>query len=547
MMTMTTTRILLSAFALSACASLPSPAEQTVSQPLAPAAAPVASLDKPAALPMTGDQSVVVLYKGASTSAANRVDEDVAAAIRMVETRLNDRGIKDGLALKTVQPSADVQKLLDEGPKVLVTFSAEAGLSVILSATRSETVFATTDKTVTLAVSVSGDAYCGAEKIASSTQTGSFRTTEQHRLVGNRTAAERAAEKVAADLRRQIADRKEPCLGTLEKMIKEAQKVALPEPPPPPPPPKPAPAAAPAAPAPGAAPAPSPEPPAAPVAVGPLPKPARVWAVIAGISDFKPASQRVGQKINDLPGVRKDVTTLEKLLRERGVPASQMTVLVDSQATSGEFRDALRRVQQSAGPDDLLIVAISSHGSAANGLSGYGVPLFHDYDPRNKATTVDFWEIQSAMLNVKARQVVWLVDTCHSGGATVGLIGGSADATSRGAVVEVGKSGARGLTREKVAEAVFNPAPVSQVFAESRRHVAIMSAATPAQYAMEVGDRGGLFTQSLADAIRKAPADATVAQLFERVQSQVTEEARRMKADQSPVLGVSGRGGEIRF
>lgn len=542
---MTTTRTLLSALALSACASLPSPAEQAASQPAAPAAAPVAALEKAATPPVTGDQSVVVLYKGASTSAANRVDEDVAAAIRMVETRLNDRGIKDGLALKTVQPSADVQKLLDEGPKVLVTFSAEAGLSVILSATRSETVFATTDKTVTLAVSVSGDAYCGAEKIASSTQTGSFRTTEQHRLVGNRTAAERAAEKVAADLRRQIADRKEPCLGTLEKMIKEAQKVALPEPPPPPP--KPAPAAAPAAPAPGAAPAPSPEPPAAPVAVGPLPKPARVWAVIAGISDFKPASQRVGQKINDLPGVRKDVTTLEKLLRERGVPASQMTVLVDSQATSGEFRDALRRVQQSAGPDDLLIVAISSHGSAANGLSGYGVPLFHDYDPRNKATTVDFWEIQSAMLNVKARQVVWLVDTCHSGGATVGLLGGSADATSRGAVVEVGKSGARGLTREKVAEAVFNPAPVSQVFAESRRHVAIMSAATPAQYAMEVGDRGGLFTQSLADAIRKAPADATVAQLFERVQSQVTEEARRMKADQSPVLGVSGRGGEIRF
>lgn len=542
---MTTIRTLLSALALSACATQPSPAEQAASQPAAPAAVPVAALEKPATPPATGDQSVVVLYKGASTSAANRVDEDVAAAIRMVETRLNDRGIKDGLALKTVQPSADVQKLLDEGPKVLVTFSAEAGLSVILSATRSETVFATTDKTVTLAVSVSGDAYCGAEKIASSTQTGSFRTTEQHRLVGNRTAAERAAEKLAADLRRQIADRKEPCLGTLEKMIKEAQKVALPEPPPPPP--KPAPAAAPAAPAPGTAPAPSPEPPAAPVASGPLPKPARVWAVIAGISDFKPVSQRVGHKIDDLPGVRKDVTTLEKLLRERGVPASQMTVLVDSQATSGEFRDALRRMQQSAGPDDLLIVAISSHGSAANGLSGYGLPLFHDYDPRNKATTVDFWEIQSAMLNVKARQVVWLVDTCHSGGATVGLIGGSADATSRGAVVEVGKSGARGLTREKVAEAVFNPAPVSQVFAESRRHVAIMSAATPAQYAMEHGDSGGLFTQSLADAIRKAPADATVEQLFAKVQSRVVDEARRMKADQSPVLGVSGRGGEIRF
>ncbi len=113
MMAMTTTRILLSAFALSACASLPSPAEQTVSQPLAP----VASLDKPAAPPLTGDQSVVVLYKGASTSAANRVDEDVAAAIRMVETRLNDRGIKDGLALKTVQPSADVQKLLTRVPR----------------------------------------------------------------------------------------------------------------------------------------------------------------------------------------------------------------------------------------------------------------------------------------------------------------------------------------------------------------------------------------------------------------------------------------------
>jgi len=496
----------------------------------------VLALSACATLPVVAEQPMVVLYKAASTSAANRVDEDVAAAIRMVETRLNDRGIKDGLVLKTVQPSAEVQKLLDEGPKVLVTFSAEAGLSVILSATRSETAFATTDKSVTLAVNVSGDAYCGAEKIASSTQTGNFRTTEQHRLVGNRTAAERAAEKVAADLRRQIADRKDPCVGTLEKMIREAQKVALPEPPPPPPPPQSAPAPAPVA-------APSP----APVSAGPLPKPAKVWAVIAGISDFKAVSQRVGATVSDLPGVRKDVATLEKLLRDRGVPASQLTVLVDKQATSGEFRDALRRVQQSAGPDDLLIVAISSHGSAANGLSGYGLPLFHDFDPRNKATTVDFWEIQSAVLNVKARQVIWLVDTCHSGGATVGLVGGSADASSRSAVVEVGRNGARGLSREKVSEAVFNPAPVSQVFAESRRHVAILSAATPAQYAMEVGNRGGLFTQSFADAIRSAPADATVEQLFAKVQPLVIEEARRMKADQSPVLGVSGRGGEIRF
>lgn len=530
-----TLTVLYSALLLAACASTPAIAEP-------PAA--LATIQDKASPPMVGDQSVVVLYKGASTSAANRVDEDVSAAIRMVETRLNDRGIKDGLALKAVQPSAEVQKLLDEGPKVLVTFSADAGLSVILSATRSETAFATTDKSVALAVQVSGDAYCGAEKIASSTQTGTFRTTEQHRLVGNRTAAERGAEKVAADLRRQIAERKEPCLGTLDKMIKEAQKVALPEPPPPPPPPppKPSPVAAPAT----SGPVPAQQPPST-VAASPLPRPARVWAVIAGISDFRAASQRAGQKISDLPGVRKDVSTLQKLLLERGVPASQMTVLIDSQATSGEFRDALRRVQQSAGPDDLLIVAISSHGSAANGLSGYGLPLFYDFDPQNKATTVDFWEIQSAMLNVKASQVIWLVDTCHSGGATVGMFGGSADASSRGAVVEVGKGGARGLTREKVAEAVFNPAPVSQVFAESRRNVAIMSAATPAQYAMETGDRGGLFTQSLAAAVRSAPADATVAQLFTRVQSQVTEEARRMKADQSPVLGVSGRGGEIRF
>ena len=73
-------------------------------------------------------QSVTVLYKRSSDQSMPRTDTAVQAALTAFERELIDRGVE------VLQPDAKTYAILDKAPDTIVTFSADAGLSLLVDA-----------------------------------------------------------------------------------------------------------------------------------------------------------------------------------------------------------------------------------------------------------------------------------------------------------------------------------------------------------------------------------------------------------------------------
>lgn len=482
----------------------------------------------------SGKEAIVLLYKAADTASAQRTDEGVSNATHILESALDDAGYQ------VMQPDADTQAILDQGPRAIVTFAADAGLSVMLSAKQREIPIPGDPRRVQAEFSLNARVYCGSVMQPSPPEVSGKITALRTSLgKGYEYAAKRAATQLSETLRADLKKRGTTCVGALERMIRDyrvAQKDTAVD-------------------------SPNNHPrleQSAPAQDGPLPAPKKIWALLVGVSNFAEARQKTGWKIGDLAGVRGDMELMRKTLLGRGIPAAQITVLQDKAASASNFRQQLRTLQMKAGSDDLVLVYLSSHGMPADireasaerpSLSGYGLPVFSDFNPGDANTILDFWEIQSLLLNTRAQQVVWMVDTCHAGGAALGLQATSSAQQSPGALpMQRVQLGARGLHRVEPAAAVFDPRQVAQAAGQiaSHRHFAVLSAATPEQYALELGN--GLFTGSVAQGLKQSKAPISIEQLFrEHVQNQVREAALKLGQPQQPVFGKSGRGGEIRL
>lgn len=468
-------------------------------------------------------EAVVLLYKAADIASAQRTDEGVDTATRILETALESNGYK------VTQPDAAIQAILDKGPQALVTFAADAGLSIILSAKRRELPIPGDASRTQAEVALNARVYCGSVLQPSPPEAlGKITALRTSIGKGYEVAAKRAATRLAENLGADLGRRETACEGALDRMIRDHRGGKS-----------------------DTAPAPT----------GPLPLPKRVWALLVGVSDFQAARTRSGWKIGDLNGVRADLDLMQRSLLERGIPKENIILLQDKTASTSNFRQQLRTLQIKAEPDDLILVYLSSHGKAADireatperpSLSGYGLPIFHDFDPKDANTILDFWEIQSLLLNSRAQQVVWMVDTCHAGGATLGLQTESSR-TAPGAVADKAKVervqlSARGLQVIDDASDVFDPQQVAHSAGQiaSNRNFIVLSAATPSQLALEAGN--GLFTANLAQGLKQSKTPIAIEQLFrDHVELQVQEAALKLHHEQKPLLGKSGRGGEIRL
>ena len=470
-------------------------------------------------------EAVVLLYKPGDTASAVRTDEGVDTATRILESALG------GAGYQVMQADAGTQAILDKGPNTLVSFAADSGLSVMLSAKRRELPIPGDPQRVQAEFSLNARVYCGSVMQPSPPEVlGKITALRTSLGKGYEVAAKRAAHQMADTLSRDLGRRDKACVGALERMIRDYHTV-------------------------------EPTPAEAPAPIGPLPKPERIWALLVGVSDFSEVRRRTGMEVGDLNGVRADMELMNRTLIERGIPQAHITRLQDRDATAANFRLQLRNLQQKASPQDLVLVYIASHGKPANlreatrddpSLSGYGLPLFFDFDMKDGNTLVDFWEIQSLLLNTRAQQVVWLVDTCHAGGAAIGLGGGKTTALKTSPVeantVEHVQLSARGLKRIDPATAVFDPQQVAQATSQvaSNRNFIVLSAATPEQEALEDGN--GLFTLNFTQGLKRNRLPIAIEDLFrEHIDRQVRQAAGKRGYKQQPVLGKSGRGGEIKL
>jgi hypothetical protein len=140
------------------------------------------------------------------------------------------------------------------------------------------------------------------------------------------------------------------------------------------------------------------------------------YAVLVGISDF--------QYINDLQYCDDDAISMRQaLLSDPNWQASNIWLLVDSQATKAGVRSAIQAMAGRAGPNDVCLVFYSGHGSQVPDVppmdeaDGYDETLCpYDTDPYDANSQIRDDEFSAWIGALPAKNVVVMLDTCFSGG-----------------------------------------------------------------------------------------------------------------------------------
>lgn len=129
--------------------------------------------------------------------------------------------------------------------------------------------------------------------------------------------------------------------------------------------------------------------------------------------------------ITDLPGIDRDVDGMRKLVTDLGVPQANVRVLKDTEATLANVQKGLEWLL-AAGPNERAYFYYSGHGSQVpdeDGDEDDGADetlVLHDAKPTEKSMAgmlVDDW-LAPRLTAASAREVVLIVDACHSGTVT---------------------------------------------------------------------------------------------------------------------------------
>jgi hypothetical protein len=247
------------------------------------------------------------------------------------------------------------------------------------------------------------------------------------------------------------------------------------------------------------------------------------WAVVSGIGRYEhPAVRRLRYTVADAEAI------YETLITRAGFKKERVLLLTDKTErfpTLRNIRSALGTfLARSAKRDDTVVVFFAGHGAPEpdprglerDGLAKYLVPS--DADPDDLfATALPMDEIQTIFGRIEAERVVMFLDTCYSGAA-----GGRTFAARRTRATNVDDLFLERLTRAKGR--------------------AILTASRPAEVSIELPELGhGLFTYYLVRGLQGG-ADlnrdgiVTLQELYEYVESTVSQKARAAGGNQHPVM-----------
>jgi hypothetical protein len=478
----------------------------------------------------SGISTVTVLYRKEQSGDLDRRDSGALAAASQIEQGLNER------RFRVVRPSADVLALTDRTEEIIINFDPGAGACVLLSCTRVSQP--QSGGRTAIELRARAQVYFGPSLILAGDLAEGVGYSQA--MVPGPDAARRAVEVAARDASKALANRIADHLQSLgpQRLAELARpspplvtgSVVLPHAPKPP--------AIASQPASGQTGSPS------PAAISALPAVRRRFALIVGVSDFRPVANATQGRLkpNALPGVERDVRGLAATALKLGFAPEDVTVLFNAEATSANVRGHLMSLAGKLQPDDLVLVAFSSHGAPAPfSMSGYGLPILSDYAGPGDKQALDFWQVQGLIGNLPCRQVVLVVDTCHSGGVAQHMPRLTVDRDGRAQL----SSGT--VTPE--------PARMAGQAADPSRHFAIVAASQPDQESLELPGVGGLFTSRLLRSLEANRGASSISDLMRsQVQPQVIEHSRELcrrtacsSPEQTPVFAYSGRGDLIRL
>jgi WD40 repeat protein len=203
----------------------------------------------------------------------------------------------------------------------------------------------------------------------------------------------------------------------------------------------------------------------------------------------------------------------------------RITLALDTQATRDNLEKLIGKISAEVHPRDSFILFAAGHGTSENGRF-YFIPQDYQGGPGHLAQrAIGQDRLQDWLANrIKAKRAIILLDTCESGALVAGHARSRADAPASEAAV--------GRLHEATGRPVLTAAAAGQ-FA----HEGLIG---------ETGERHGVFTWALLDALRKGDANGNgtieLSELVRHVQSMVPKIAAELggagrAATSEPVFG----------
>jgi len=149
------------------------------------------------------------------------------------------------------------------------------------------------------------------------------------------------------------------------------------------------------------------------------------WAVIIGIDKY--------QNVPNLDYAGRDAEHVKSLLIDRfNFPENNLRILVNDEATLMNMKNTLSEVSLSAGENDRVLIFFAGHGQTMElpdgGEMGYLLPV-----DGNKTdlyvSAIEMNAIQTMSLRSEAKHILYLIDACYGGIASVGARGLDAQST----------------------------------------------------------------------------------------------------------------------
>ena len=262
--------------------------------------------------------------------------------------------------------------------------------------------------------------------------------------------------------------------------------------------------------------------PGATVAQGP---PGQHWALIVGIGQF------ADQHIESLKYTTSDAQSFQDALLDPKIgnfKPENVHSLLNEQATTKNIKMQLNWLARSAGPDDVVVVYVATHGSSRE-LDTVGVNyiITHDteigsdkVDPDSLyATALPMVDIANAIATrVKAGRAAIFLDTCYSGNAAV-------------------------KDSKLMAPGIKNAAPSQKMLDHIKQGSGrmVFAASGTEQESLESDTlKHGFFTYYLVQALHQEGGTTPLSKIFDYTQQHVSQTvSTEYKMQQNPVMSRS--------
>ena len=140
------------------------------------------------------------------------------------------------------------------------------------------------------------------------------------------------------------------------------------------------------------------------------------YALVVGVGQFKYGIQSLQYTVRDASSF------YSFLVNPQGAafPRNNVYYLTDQTATRDNIMKYLNTIKNQAGPDDLVVIYMSSHGTPPDKFGGVHIVTYDtEVKPRERVwhTAVTETMLKDFVESLRSKRLVMILDTCYSNGA----------------------------------------------------------------------------------------------------------------------------------